>query len=202
MHPLCVVRHRVAISKLIDATTPGESRSNLAPPLKTPKQLAPSLTPIRAVLHRAACWEFFARQNFVKYPNLLRWGWGFQHQLNSRTVLFVFGASVSSADASTQSSVFWSYSPSTGIPSATPRVISLFIWLPYVWTYLSTSDTEGYLRLRSRANPMHTSEEVSSFTIIENAMLESNKSSIQHYYNRTKLCCFAFIYWSKFIPTF
>ena len=101
----------------------------------------------------------------------------------------------------TQSSVFWSYSASTGIPSASLRVTSLFIWLPYVWTYLSTSDTEGYLRLRSRANPMHTSEEVSSFTI-ENAMLESNKSSIQHYYNRTKLCCFAFIYWSKFIPTF
>ena len=137
----------------------------------------------------------------MKYPNLLRWSWGFQHQLNSRTVLFVFGASVSSADASTQSSVFWSYSRSTGIPSASPRVISLFIWLPYVWTYLSTSDTEGYLGLRSRANPMHTSEEVSSFTI-ENAMLDSNKGSIQHYYNRTKQCCFVFIYRSKFIPTF
>jgi hypothetical protein len=109
--------------------------------------------------------------------------------------------SLSSADASTQSSVFWSYSPSTGIPSASPRVISLFIWLPYVWTYLSTCDTEGYLRLRSRANPMHASEELSSFTI-ENAMQDSNKSSIQHYYNRTKQCCFAFIYWSKFIPTF
>jgi len=92
MHSLCVVRSRVAISKVIDATTPGESRSNLAPALKTPTQLQPSLTPIRAVLHRAACWEFFARQNFVKYPNLLRWSWGFQHQLNSRTVLFVFGA--------------------------------------------------------------------------------------------------------------
>jgi hypothetical protein len=38
MHPLCVVRSRVAISQLIDATTPGESRSNLAPALKTPKQ--------------------------------------------------------------------------------------------------------------------------------------------------------------------
>jgi hypothetical protein len=80
MHPLCVVRSRVAISKLIDATTPGESRSNLAPALKTPKQLGPSLTPIRAVLHRAACWLFFARLNFVQYPNLLRWSWGFQHQ--------------------------------------------------------------------------------------------------------------------------
>jgi hypothetical protein len=107
---------------------------------------------------------------------------------------------VSSADASTQSSVFWSYWASTGRPSASPRVISLFIWLPYVWTYLSTSDTEGYLRVRSRANPMHTSEKLSSFTI-ENAMLDSSKSSIQHY-NRTKQCCFAFIYWSKFIPTF
>ena len=93
MHPVCVVRHRVAISKLIDATTPGESRSNLAPALKTPKPLGPSLTPIRAVLHRAACWLFFRRLNFVNYPNLLRWSWGFQHQLNSRTVLFVFGAS-------------------------------------------------------------------------------------------------------------
>jgi len=92
MHPVCVVRHRVAISKLIDATTPGESRSNLAPALKTPKQLDPSLTPIRALLRRAACWLFFARLNFVKYPNLLRWSWGFQHQLNSRTVLFLFGA--------------------------------------------------------------------------------------------------------------
>ena len=92
MHPLCVVRERVAISKLIEATTPGESWSNLAPVLQTPKQLGPSLTPIRTVLHRAACWLFFARLNFVKYPNLLRWSWGFQHQLNSRTVLFVFGA--------------------------------------------------------------------------------------------------------------
>jgi hypothetical protein len=100
-----------------------------------------------------------------------------------------------------QSSVFWSYSLSTGRPSASPRVISLFIWLPYVWTYLSTSDTEGYLRLRSKGNPMHTCEELSSFTI-ENAILDSNKISIQHYYDRTKQCCFAFIYWSKFIPTF
>ena len=55
MHPLCVVRDSVAISKLIDATTPEESRSNLAPALQTPKQLNPSLTPIRAVLHRVAC---------------------------------------------------------------------------------------------------------------------------------------------------
>jgi len=47
---------------------------------------------------------------------------------------------------------------------------------------------------------MHTSEKLSSFTI-ENAMLDSSKSSIQHY-NRTKQCCFAFIYWSKFIPPF
>jgi len=92
MHPVCVVRSRVAISKLIDATTPGESRSNLAPALQTPKQLGPSLTPTRAVLHRVACWQFFPRLNFVEYPNLLRWSWGFQHQLNSRTVLFVFGA--------------------------------------------------------------------------------------------------------------
>jgi len=201
MHPLCVVRSRVAISNLIDATTPGESRSNLAPALKTPKQVSPSLTPIRVVLHRVACWLFFARLNFVKYPNLLRWSWGFQHQLNSRTVLFVFGAFRLIRRASTQSSVFWSYSQSTGIPSASPRVICLFIWLPYVWTYLSTCDTEGYLRLRARANPMHTSEELSSFTI-ENAMFDSNKSSIQHYYNRTKQCSFAFIYWSKFISTF
>ena len=55
MHPVCVARDRVAISKLIDATTPGESRSNLAPALKTPKQLGLSLTPILVVLHRVAC---------------------------------------------------------------------------------------------------------------------------------------------------
>jgi hypothetical protein len=66
MHPVCVVRDRVAISKLIDATTPGESRSNLAPALKTPKHLSPSLTPILAVLHRVACWQFFPRLNFVQ----------------------------------------------------------------------------------------------------------------------------------------
>jgi hypothetical protein len=92
MHPLCVVRHRVAISKLIDATTPGESRSNLAPLLPTLTQLSPSLTPMRVVLYKVAWWQFFVPQNFVKYPNLVRWSWGFQHQLNSRTVLFVFGA--------------------------------------------------------------------------------------------------------------
>jgi hypothetical protein len=202
MHPLCVVRHRVAISKLIDATTPGESRSNLAPPSKLPSNWLHHLHPSGPYCIEQPAENFsLVRTSWTTPTCFAEVGASNINSIQGRSYSSL-ELSVSSADASTQSSVFWSYSPSTGIPSATPRVISLFIWLPYVWTYLSTSDTEGYLRLRSRANPMHTSEEVSSFTIIENAMLESNKSSIQHYYNRTKLCCFAFIYWSKFIPTF
>jgi hypothetical protein len=77
MHPVCVVRSRVAICKLIDATTPGESRSNLAPALKTPKQLGPSLTPIRAVLHRASLLTIFRSSELRPVPQLASLKLGF-----------------------------------------------------------------------------------------------------------------------------
>ena len=191
MHPLCVVRDCVAISKLIDATTPGSHEAISRPPSKLPsnwvhhwhpsgpyciEQLADNFSIVWTSWSNPTCFAEVGASNI--------------NSIQGRSYSSL-ELSVSSADASTQSSVFWSYSLSTGRLSAFPRVISLFIWLPYVWTYLSTSDTEGYLRVRSRANPMQTSEELSSFTI-ENAIQDSSKGSIQHY-NRKKQCCFAFI---------
>ena len=127
----------------------------------------------------------------VKYPNLLRWSWSFQHQLNSRTVLFVSGAfRLIRRCLYTVVCVLVLlavHRQTLGFPKS-----YFFVCLAALCLDLSFYQWHrGYLRVRSRANPMHTSEELSSFTI-ENAMQDSSKGSIQHY-NRKKQCCFAFI---------
>jgi len=114
--------------------------------------------------------------NSVKYPNLLRWSWGFPTttQLKDgfiRLRSFPLHRDVLSVPRNSES-----YLPSTGRspPSADPYILFCLATI-CLDSFLYTSGIEGYLRLRSRANPL------AHFwgTIQLLALLDSNISNIQ-----------------------